>query len=40
MPATRSSTPEFYDAAGAGELCFLDITASDELKSQGIPVRL
>ena len=30
MPATRSSRPRVYDAAGADELCFLDITASHE----------
>jgi imidazole glycerol phosphate synthase subunit HisF len=30
MPAIRSSRRRAYDAAGADELCFLDISASHE----------
>ena len=31
MPAIRSTAAKAYDAAGADELCFLDITASSEI---------
>ena len=30
MPAIRSNQARIYDAAGADELCFLDITASSD----------